>query len=166
MRKSILILWLVIVTSFTGILLYSTAAEIDAYHTVFNFEFQISDVTIIQNQTGNFQTLEVSASIFNPSALFSFRVNMIKGIVMLNEQGSEYLRGPQWLLKTISPGANSSVTWAYPILEQDLDLLNDANTTGTWRWYFSLKVNVDTIVLGNDEFDRSQSFQGVKMVTI
>ncbi|MHA2030637.1 MAG: hypothetical protein ACW99Q_14715 [Candidatus Kariarchaeaceae archaeon] len=159
MRKSILIPWLIIVISSSGMLFYSSVAEIDAYHTVFNFKLQVYDVTVIQNITGNFESLKVSSSIYNPSSLFSFKLNMINLTVILNEQEAEYLGGPKYPLRTISPGESSSVILTYPVVEQDLDFFDNAINTGSWNWTFYIRVNLNTIILGDGQYDRSQSFQ-------
>lgn len=166
MRKIILATWLVITIGFSGLLIYSIVYEIDLYDTIVNFKFQIYDVSIVKNSTGDIVSLIVSASIRNPSHFSSFDLNSIQVGVVLNEQESEYLYGPKWFLKTIQPRENTSVAWSYNIYPKDVDLFNKANTTGTWNWYFSISVRLDASIVGEGLFDRSQPFQGVRVITI
>ncbi|MFX0205087.1 MAG: hypothetical protein ACFFDT_03810 [Candidatus Hodarchaeota archaeon] len=164
MRKFILVPWIVLIIGCSGLLFYSSIYEIDLYETLVNFKFQISDVNIIRNNTGEITTLHVSASIMNPSHFSSFTFLSIKGEVFLNGQESEYLRLVKWYSKTIHPREDKLITWSYEIFPQDIGLFIDANNTDTWNWYFSITIRLDASIVEEGLYDRSQPFQGVRII--
>jgi hypothetical protein len=161
LKKVLIASWLIIVIGFSGVLLYSTAYEMDAYYTVINFQFQISEVVIIQNETGDMTNLRLSASVSNPSLFSSITLNFVDSTVILNGRGTSYLRGTRWLVKDIPPSSSFLVSWGYSILTQDLSIIQDANTSGIWSWYILIELNLDTPIVGIALYDRSQPFQGV-----
>lgn len=164
MRKSILITWLLIVIVFSGLLIYSTIYEIDAYETIIEFKFQINEVNINLNNMSEMVSLIIQATIWNPSFFSSFELKSIQGSVLLNGQGSSYLAGQKWFYLTILPGENSRISWSYVIQLEDIDIFNNANSTQNWNWYFSIRLFIVSNIVEGNLYDRSQSFQGVKIL--
>ena len=78
---------------------------------------------------------------------------------------TNYLRGTRWFVKTISSRGSSLVSLTYPVLIQDVDFLEDGITSGIWSWYFLIQIHLESVILGNAIYDRSQPFQGVNMQT-
>ncbi|MFX0170535.1 MAG: hypothetical protein ACFE9L_01315 [Candidatus Hodarchaeota archaeon] len=166
MGKIILITWFAIIIIFSTILIYSVFYEIDAYETVINFKFKINEVNIEKNSSTNeIIRLRISASIWNPSSFSSFQFNSIRGFVLLNGLEPEYLHGREYFFRTILPNENATVSWSYPILSHDAELLNEAEENGSWSWYFIIQVFLDSNIVGKVGYDRSQPFQGVKVIT-
>ncbi|MFX1282779.1 MAG: hypothetical protein ACFFB5_03955 [Promethearchaeota archaeon] len=166
MRKIVLIPWFLIVITFSGFLLYSTIYEIEAYNIIVNFEFQIFDVAVIKNSTGDIVSLKISAIIWNPSHISSFEFRSITvRTIILNGETPEYLGGQKWFSRIISPRENVSVTWAYNIRPQAVVFFNEADHNETWSWFFVIQVNIDSNIIGRSGYDRSQPFQGAEVIT-
>ena len=161
MRRKIIISWIIIVVIFSGILAYSTLYELDSYQTVLDFKFQIFNISISTNTENQFESLTISAIVSNPSQFSSIRLKSISNTVFLNEQGSEYLRGLHWFAIMIAPQKNTSVTWSYEIIAQNIHIFNGANMTNSWNWNFDITVNLFTNLIEEGQYDRSQEFQGV-----
>jgi hypothetical protein len=166
MRKSVLISWLIIIISFCGLFVSSIVYENDAFFTMINFKFEIFEAIVVKNDTDDIVSLRVSASIWNPSRVSSIRLQMVRGYVLLNSQGSTFLKGAKWFSLNINPQENESATWAYSILPQDVNIFNEAATNGIWNWYFDIEITIVSHLVGNRLYDRSQSFSGVKFITI
>lgn len=167
MRRNFTISWLIIVAIFSGLIIYSVSYEVDVYYGVSNFEFLVNDVTLIQNSTNDIVRIEIAADLWNPSYLTSFVLRMIDGHVYLNGEASDYIQGSAWVQQRIAPRTNLSINWAYNIFhEDDVALLHAANTTGNWNWFIIIQVSLVSEMLDWDQYDRSQSFEGVKFRTI
>ncbi|MFX0049918.1 MAG: hypothetical protein ACFFAJ_13520 [Candidatus Hodarchaeota archaeon] len=165
MGKIILLTWFALILIFSTILVYSVLYEIDAYDTVVKFQFQINEVIIEKNSTDDIENLIIFASIRNPSQFSTFEFNSIRGYVFLNGLEPIYLHGREYFFKDVLPKENVSVSWGYSIEPQDADLLNEADESGTWSWYFYILVFLDSNIVGRNYYDRSQPFQGVKVIT-
>lgn len=164
MKKYIYGSWFLLIISFSGMLAYSTLYEIDSYQTVIDFRFEISSVSIVTNTTGDFENLIINAFITNPSVFSSIRLKSIENIVFLNQQSSEYLRRLNWFALIIPKGKNASISWTHEILPQNIGIFNDANATANWNWSFDIQVNLVSSIIEESQYDRSQSFQGVKII--
>ena len=166
MNKIILISWIVITLSFTGLLVSSLVYEMDAFYTALNIEFQIYEATIVKNSTDNsFLSLKLSAWITNPSQISSFNLKSLRGPISLNNIRFEYIGGLKWFTKNILPQENTTVTWAYTILEQDMDAFIDAERNGVWEWFFDIKILIVSHLIESTMYDRPQSFSGVNFST-
>ncbi|MFX0206036.1 MAG: hypothetical protein ACFFDT_08610 [Candidatus Hodarchaeota archaeon] len=166
MNKIVLISWIVITLSFTGLLVSSIIYEIDAFYTAFNIEFEIYEATIVKNSTDNsFLSLKVSAWIKNPSQLSSFNLKSLRGPISLNNKRLEYVGGLKWFTKDILPQENASVRWAYTILEQDEDSFIEAENSGVWEWFFDIKIVIVSNIIESTMYERPQSFSGVNFST-
>ncbi|MFW9904657.1 MAG: hypothetical protein ACFFFH_10015 [Candidatus Thorarchaeota archaeon] len=166
MNKIILISWIVITLSFTGLLVSSIIYEIDAFYTALNIEFEIYEATIVKNSTDNsFLSLKVSAWITNPSQISSFILKSLRGPITLNSKSLEYVGGLKWFTIDILPQENTSVTWAYTILEQDVDKFIEAEKNGVWDWFFDIRIVIVSNLIESTMYDRSQSFSGVNFST-
>jgi hypothetical protein len=166
MNKIILISWIVITLSFTGLLVSSIIYEIDAFYTALNIEFEIYEATIVKNSTDNsFLSFKVSAWISNPSQISSFNLKSLRGPITLNNKHLEYVEGLKWFTKDILPQENTSISWAYTILEQDMDNFIEAEQIGSWEWFFDIKIVIVSNIIDSTMYDRSQSFSGVTFST-
>jgi hypothetical protein len=166
MGKIILTTWFALIIISSTLLAYSVLFEIDSYDTVVNFKFQINEVIIEKNSTSQDITrLTITASLWNPSRFSSFEFISIEGYVFLNGQEPEYLHGREYFFRTVLPNENVSISWSYSIESQDLDLFNEADANGAWSWYFIIQVFLDSNIVGRSRYDRSQPFQGVKIIT-
>ncbi len=160
MRNIVKAIWLITIISFSGLLVCSIVYEIDGYQGLINFELHITGIAVVKNNTDAFLSIKVNASIFNPSHFSSFELEKIDAIIFLNGQQGEYLRGPKWFSLTLYPRRNASIKWSYNIESADLDIVNNANSTEIWVWYFYLQVSLMSDMIGVQQFDRSQSFSG------
>jgi hypothetical protein len=149
---------------FSGLLAFSTLFEIDSYQSVIDFKFQISEVAIHTNATGEFEQISISGNFWNPSYFSSIRLKSIENIVLLNGQGSEYLRKLHWFTIMIPPRSNRPLSFSVNILHQDLEIFNEANATAIWNWSFHLSVNLFSSLIEEGQYDRSQEFIGVTML--
>jgi hypothetical protein len=164
MRKIILKSWIVLVFVFSGMLAYSTLYEIDSYQTVLDFKFQISDVSIMTNATGKFERFSISGNFWNPSFFSSIRLKSIDNTVLLNGQGSEYLRKLHWFSIMIPPRNNRPVSLSFSILPQNIEIFNEANGSAVWNWSFHLNINLISSIIEEGQYDRSQEFNGVTII--
>lgn len=167
MRRNTTISWLIIVAIFSGLMLYSISYEVDVYYGVSNFDFLVNDVTLIQNSTNDIVRIEITADLWNPSYFTSFLLRMIDGHVYLNGEASDYIQGSAWVQKSIAPRSTLNVSWSYNIFyEDDIALLNAANTTGIWNWFIVIQVSLVSEMIDWEQYDRSQLFEGVNFRTI
>ncbi|MHA2110194.1 MAG: hypothetical protein ACW98W_01880 [Candidatus Hodarchaeales archaeon] len=164
MKKYIYASWFIIIFTFSGILAYSTLYEIDSYQTVIDFKFQVSQVTITTNTTGEFENLIIDANIRNPSVFSSIRLKSVETTVFLNQQGSEYLRRLHWFAIIIPSGKNTSVGMTYEILPHYYEIFKIANSSANWNWSFDIHVNLVSSIIEEGQYDRSQGFQGVRIL--
>lgn len=166
MRKIVLISWLIIIISFCGLFVSSIVYENDAFYTMMNFKFEIFEAIVVKNGTDDIVSLRVSASIWNPSRVSSIRLHMVRGSVLINNQGSKFLKGAKWFSLDIYPQENESAMWAYSILPQDVNIFNEAEADGIWNWYFKIEITIISHLVGDNLYDVSQSLTGVKFTTI
>jgi len=161
MKKIIIIIWLVWVILSAGILIFSIGYEVDMYYGIVNFDLEITQVTIVKNETGQITKMQVSASVTNPSSLTSFEVLAIKPTVFLNEQNPEYIRGQKWIFAHIHPGKSVNISWQYTVEEADRELFNEAEqNNNTWNWFFYMEIllRFDSDLVDDYSFVRTQFF--------
>ncbi len=166
MRRIIFVTWSIIVVVSSVMLAYSTIYEIDSYQTVLDFRFQILDISIFRNETGHFDRFRITGDFWNPSLFSSVRLQSIESVVVLNGQGSEYLQKAHWFVVMISAQSHRSISMTYVILPQDLEIFEASNTSTTWNWSLTIRVSVESSLLGTSKYDRSQEFIGVTMSDI
>lgn len=167
MRKIIVASWFIIVLSFSALFLSSIVYEIDAYYTMRNFEFRLNEVSILKNSTDDIVSLRVSANISNPSSLSHFTLYALRVYVYVNGQQLSYLKTQKWFITEVPPQDAIPIQWAYlDLQEKDIETLNQADTDNAWNWYFQITVTIISNLLGTEEYDRSQSFTGVKFISV
>jgi hypothetical protein len=167
MRKVIVASWFIIVLSFSALFVSSIIYEIDAFYTMRNFEFELNEVSIVKNSTDDIVSLRVSANISNPSSLSDFTLYTLRVYVYVNNQRLSYLKTQKWFVDEVPPQDGIPVQWAYlDLQEKDLETLNQADSDNTWNWFFQITVTLISNLLGTEEYDRSQSFTGVKFISV
>lgn len=139
--------------------------NIDSINSAVNFGLDIWDVSIIKNETGVPEQLQISAVASNPSFFQPLKLESIRGTVYLNGQETNYLRGLKWFSKSLQPQSQDEISWSYEISSQDLEFLEDAETNGIWNWYFFLSVKLKDSYLESSQLDKSQPFGGVNYIT-
>ncbi|UCG03878.1 MAG: hypothetical protein JSW11_07810 [Candidatus Heimdallarchaeota archaeon] len=164
MRKLVLGTWIIIVIISSGLLISSMIYEMDEYQGIVHFEFYIDEVNILTNDLGEMTKIQILSSLWNPSRISSFELNMIEVMVFLNGEESISIQR-KWFYRTINPKVNTSIKWLH-----DIDNVNpfiDANATGDWNWYFYIQINIESEMVESVRlqlFDRSQPFQGVGFI--
>ncbi|MFX0013835.1 MAG: hypothetical protein ACFFB2_03645 [Promethearchaeota archaeon] len=168
MKKIILVSWLIIVLSFSGLFVSSIVYEIDAWYTMVNFKFELHEINIVKNSTEDIVSMRASATITNPSRISSFTLYSIRVSVSLNNQKLLYISNSlKWYYLDVPPQENKIVSWGYLDLQQaDVDILNAAESEGTWNWFLNIRVTLISGFLGTEDYDRSQSFLGVNFISI
>ncbi len=161
MRRIILVTWSIIVVVSSVMLAYSTIYEIDSYQTVMCMRFQVLDVSISRNSSGHFDNFRLTGDFSNPSWFSSVRLKSIENVVVLNGEGSEYLRKVHWLIITIPAQSHRTIILTYDILPQFVEIFSEANSSNNWNWSFTITVNLESSLLESGQYDRSQEFTGV-----
>jgi len=165
MKRPILAIWLVLITCSSFLLVYSCFYEMDIYTALVNFEFRITDVIIVKNSSGYITRLRIVANLTNPSSLSSFVFYSVDTLVFVNGTQLEYARGRKGTMTTIPPLSTLTLQWYYDIEQVDMKILQEVEASGSWNWFFVLRVHLVCSFVGSGLYDRSQSFEGVSIVT-
>jgi hypothetical protein len=168
-RTPLLVIWLVVILGGSALLSYSSVYEVEVYRAAGQFDLRIHQVTILENgSSGDILLLQVNATCTNPSSMASFLLFSIDTLVFINGtqlQSARGFVGPT--IGTIPPAASLSFVWSYYIDEAvDEAILQGVEASGSWSWYFWLRVFTVAPIRGLDSSMRSQPFEGVSVITV
>jgi hypothetical protein len=168
-RTLFLVVWLVVILSGSVLLSYSSIYEVEVYRATEQFDLRINQVILVKNgSSGDILLLQVNATCTNPSSLVPIRFFSIDTIVFVNGTQLQYAHGMVYpTTSIIQPGASLSFVWSYHIDEAvDEAILQAAEASGGWNWYFWLTVFLVAPIRGIVPSMRSQAFEGVSVTVV
>lgn len=168
-RKIIYGVWLIAIVLSAGFLISTGTYQIQTYYASQFFEFELTGVVLTRNATsGDFLQLRVNATLWNPSSLISIEFGNVDTRVFLNGEELVYTRGRKGPGETLIPPLGTlEFGWSYYIDEAaDELILQNADSLGSWEWFYWLNIYQRISFLGGDLYDRSQTFSGIIILEI
>ena len=165
-RRTRIIVFLAIILGSSVLLGFSAYYQVDTYRA-FSFNIEITEIQLYKNETsGAYRRIVVRVQVDNPSFTTPFQFVKIDTQIFLNGQTLRYGRGfnqgHQFLLQ---PGELHDFGWYYSTPEDDWELLQEAESTGTWNWFLILEPYVNAGFLGGTEVIRFNTYENVTIIT-
>jgi hypothetical protein len=128
---------------------------------------EITEIQLYKNETsGAYRRIVVRARVDNPSLTTPLQFFKIDTQIFLNGQTIRYYRGfNQGHQFSLQPGESHDFGWYYSTPEDDWELLQEAESTGTWNWFLFLEPYVNAGFLDPTEVIRLNTFEGVTIVS-
>lgn len=165
-RRTRILIFLVIILSSTVLLSASSFYQIDTYRAL-SFPIEITEIRVVQNETsGEYRRIEVSIDIYNPSLTLNLRFYWIDTRIYLNGDTFHYGWGVKGSLTDIPPGGVHSFGWYYPVTEEDTPIFQAAVANGAWNWLLYMKPFIEAGFLGRNEVTRTLLYEGVTLIPI